>query len=75
MGLCKDSKNKMTNIACQTFSTESSHTKYAWNQKSWSYMHYFIQNENNKNSHGITYMIYTYSSTDQLELKLYRHEY
>jgi hypothetical protein len=35
----------------------------------------FIQNENNKTSHGISCMIYIYNSTHELELKLYKHEY
>ena len=71
----KIQKNKMIRIACQTFYTECNHTEYAQNKKSWSYMNYFIQNENNKTSYDKACMVYIYSSTDQLELKLYRHEH
>ena len=75
MNLHKYSKNKMIKIDCQTFSTESTRTEEAQNHKSWSHMKYFIQNENNKTSHGISCMIYIYNSTHELELKLYKHEY
>ena len=64
----------MIRIACQTFYTECNHTEYAQNKKSWSYMNYFIQNENNKTSHGKARMIYIYRSTSPLESKHYTHE-
>ena len=65
----------MIRIACQTFYTECNHTEYAQNKKSWSYMNYFIQNENNKTRHDISRMIYICRNTKQLEFKLCRHDY